>query len=164
MTRSLLTRFFIGLGARSAQPFGNENVQSESRSYSYSPRRQANNAFPSLTAGSPQILHGLNGLRGRTRDGESYFCLMEKEDRDPHLPSQLPGWWCDSLEGKLSTLKGKSILSSGGCQIRAGVAAIPQGYFPASHFLATRPDFTKKGTSAGSRNPFVYYDGAEGGI
>jgi len=35
---------------------------------------------------------------------------------------------------------------------------------PASHFSATFAVFTKKGTSAESRNPFRYCDGAEGGI
>jgi hypothetical protein len=46
-------------------------------------------------------------------------------------PPQLPGWWCDRLEGKISTLKDKFILSSGGCQMRPGVAAISQGVFHA---------------------------------
>jgi hypothetical protein len=65
---------------------------------------------------------------------------------------------------EISTLNDKSIISIGVCQIRAGIAAISQGFFHAGHKWDTFAVFTKKGTSAECRNPFGYCDGAEGGI
>ena len=61
-------------------------------------------------------------------------------------------------------LNHESILPIGSCQIRAGVAAMPQGFFPASHKWATRAKIMKKGTSAENLIPFEYCYGAEGGI
>jgi hypothetical protein len=65
---------------------------------------------------------------------------------------------------EISTLNDESILSIGPCQMRTGVAAISQGFSHAGHKWDTFAVFTKKGTSAKSRNPFKYCHGAEGGI
>jgi len=97
--------------------------------------------------------------------GNSFSCSMGLGERS-RAASRLPNCWDGAaiVSRRISVLNDESILSNGVCQIRTGVAAISQGFFHAGHKWDTFAVFMKKGTSAESRNPFHYCDGAEGGI